>query len=79
LCLRPDGLEYGRLQTPSRLSATLRPLTRRYAALTAVLAGQDNPLIRAKAKRKIGFARNKTIRGNTHLHKIADTPKLKKT
>ena len=43
---------YGRLRPPSRLSASLRPLARRCAALTAVLASQDNATIRAKGKRK---------------------------
>jgi hypothetical protein len=64
------GSEYGRLRSPSRLCATLRPLARRYAALTAVVVGQDNPPIRAKAKRKIGLLGAETSEGTSYLCEI---------
>jgi hypothetical protein len=50
LSLRPDHFRYGRLRPPSRLCATLRPLTRQ--GLDRGPRRPDNPTIRAKGKRK---------------------------
>jgi hypothetical protein len=56
--LRPDHLQYGRLRPPSRLSATLRPLTRQ--GLDCGPRPPSNPNIRAKGKRKMGTVSKNT-------------------
>jgi hypothetical protein len=67
-------LGYGRLRPPSRLSASLRPLRRRCAALTAILSGQDNVTIRAKKeKRKTALSGDGQYHRERRLHKNAHT------
>jgi hypothetical protein len=57
--LRPDHLRYGRLRPPSRLSASLRPLTRQ--GLDCGPRLPSNPTIRAKGKKKNGLCFQKTL------------------
>jgi hypothetical protein len=66
-------VRYGRLRSPSRLSAALRPLTRRCAALTAILASQIIKPVRSEREKKMNSLGDEQNHGEQRLHKIADT------